>query len=133
MKQLICAILLGILLASCSLFDSGVEWRGGAYALTWIDIPEDVYLARDLGNGAWTPRIDARVFAVGWDGHYLVAQQHPKGDKRITNFYILDSQKDGNAFDAKKSLIGPLTKEEFIKKSVELKLPGFTKVLSSLK
>jgi len=133
MRYLICFPLLGLLLTGCGLFDSGVEWRGGPYVLMWIDIPQDVYLSRDLGNGSWSPRIEARVFAVGWDGRYLVAQQHPGGDKKTTNYYVIDSRKDADNADGKKALIGPLTKAEFAKKAAELRLPGFTKVLASLK
>jgi hypothetical protein len=126
-------MILGSLLASCGLFDSGVEWRGGPYELAWIDIPDDVYVARVLGNGNSLGRIDARVFAVGWDGRYLVAQQHPQGDKRITNYYIIDSFRDNESADASKVLIGPLSETEFKKKSALLRLPGFTKILPSLK
>jgi len=39
------------LLSSCGLFDSGVEWRGGPYALLWINTAENISLCRDLGAG----------------------------------------------------------------------------------
>lgn len=99
----------------------------------WIDVPDDVYVARDMGNGAWAPRIEARVFGVGWDGRYLVAEQHPKGNKKTTNYYIIDSQQDITVSGTDKGVMGPLTEVEFVKKSAELKLPEFSKVLASLK
>ena len=99
----------------------------------WIDLPDDVGLSYDADNGAWLGRIDPHVFAVGWDGHYLVAQQHPKGDKRVTNYFIIDSTKDSMKAEVKAVVIGPLTESEFGKKSVELNLPTFSKVLESLR
>jgi hypothetical protein len=126
-------VLLSGLLAGCGHFDSGLVWRGGPYALIWIDIPDDVKLSYDAGKGSWLGRVDARVFAVGWDGRYVVAKQHPKGDKNITNYFVIDSQKDSLNADAEKVVIGPLGEEEFQKRSAELKLPPFTKVLESLK
>jgi len=122
-----------LLLAGCGLFDSGVVWRGGPYIRGWIDLPDQVTLSYDLGKGASVGRIEARVFTVGWDGRYLVAKQHPAGDKKVTNFYIIDAQKDGPYADEKKVVIGPLSEAEFKKKAAELSLPGFSKVLSSLK
>lgn len=117
---------------SCGLFDSGVVWRGGPYALMWIDLPDDVKLSYDAGKGVWLGRIEPRVFAVGWDGHYLVAQQHPKGDKMTSNYFIIDSTKDSVRAEVKDVVIGPLTESEFGKKSAELNLPAFSKVLESL-
>jgi hypothetical protein len=121
------------LISSCGLFDSGEVWRGGPYKLSWIDIPEDVKVSYDLGEGASVGRIEEQVFAVGWDGHYLVAQQHPKGDKNIINYFIIDAKKDSPMAEPKDVVIGPLTEAEYKVKSVELNLPQFTKILSSLK
>ena len=121
------------LLAGCGLFDSGVVWRGGPYILGWIDLPEEVTLSYDLRDGASVGRIEARVFAVGWDGRYLVAKQHPEGDRTMTNFFIIDSQEDGAYAEPKNVVIGPLSEAEFRKKAVELSLPEFSKELSSLK
>lgn len=128
---LIASLSLG--LVGCGMFDSGVEWRGGPYALMWIDLPDTVHIARDEGKGSWAPKIEQQVFAVGWNGRYLVAQQHPKGDKKITNYFILESQRDSPHAAAKDSVIGPLSEAEFTQKSKELGLPQFTKVLTSLK
>jgi len=122
-----------LLLAGCGLFDSGVVWRGGPYILGWIDLPDEVTLSYDLGKGASVGRIEARVFAVGWDGRYLVAKQHPSGDRTITNFFIIDSKEDGTYASPKKVVIGPLSEAEFEKKAAELSLPEFSKVLFSLK
>ncbi len=125
--------LITMFLASCGLFDSGVVWRGGPYALIWIDIPDDVKLSYDLGKGSWIGRIEERVFAVGWDGRYLVAQQHPKGNKKITNYFIIDAKKDSPTADPRNVVIGPLTEVEYKTKSAELNLPPFKKELASLK
>ena len=77
--------------------------------MSWLGLifPDDVYLSYVLGNSSSIGRVDARVFAAGWDGRYLVAKQHPKGDKSVTNYFIIDSQKDSPSADAKQVVTGP--------------------------
>lgn len=125
-------ILVASALSACSLFDSGVEWKGGPYALQWIDISENVTLVRMLDGTGSIGRIEATVFAVGWDGRYLVAKQHPGGNKAITNYFIIDSRLDSNMADPDKAVTGPLSQGEFRKRAEQLKLPGFTRTLDSL-
>ena len=119
------------LLVACQLFDSGIPWRHGRFALLWIDLPDEVRLSYEEGNGGWSEIIPARVFAVGSDDRYIVAQQHPGGDKAITNYFILDTKQHDSRQRA--GLIGPLTAAQFERKASELKLPPFTTVLESLR
>ncbi len=136
MNSVLNVVLVGLvfmLVSSCGLLDSREVWRGGPYRLSWIDIPENVTLSYDLGKGSSIGRIGEQVFAVGWDGRYLVAQQHPKGNKKITNYFIIDAKKDSPTADQRDVVIGPLTEAEYKTKSAELKLPPFTKELESLK
>lgn len=125
-------LVVGTIVSACSLFDSGVEWRAGPYALVWIDTAENVSLDYDLGDGAWVGRIDSTVFAVGWDGRYLVAKQHPGNDRSKTNYFIIDAGKDGRYADTAQAVTGPLTAAQFQRRYLELKLPAFSKVLDSL-
>ena len=135
MKRTLClfSALCIFLLAGCGWFDSGTAWRGGHYALAWIDDPNQTSLYYDLGKGSMIGRIEPCVFAVGWDGRYLVAKQHPNGDKKITNFFIIDAQQDGRYASLSKVVLGPLTESEFKKKAAGLNLPAFSKELESLK
>jgi hypothetical protein len=119
-------------LTGCGLFDSGVEWSGGPYELHWIDTADNVRVGYKLSGSDSIGRIAPAVYAVGWDGRYLVAKQHPNGDKAVTNFYIIDSSKDSPTEDASVAVIGPLREDEFQQKQRELHLPAFTKVLESL-
>lgn len=123
--------LCAVLLAACVLFDSGIPWRNGRFALLWIDVPDEVSLSYDEGNGGWSEIIPARVFAIGSDDRYIVAQQHPGGDKAITNYFILDTRQHDSRHRA--GLVGPLTAAQFERKASELKLPPFTTVLESLR
>lgn len=118
---------------SCSLFDSGVEWRAGPYALLWIDTAENNSLCREIGGGSCIGRVDATVFAVGSNGRYVVAKQHPAGDRDKTSYFIIDSLRDSELANQSDVVLGPLSKEAYGKKAVELNLPEFTKVLDSLK
>jgi hypothetical protein len=132
-KRLRCFITLVMagLLSSC-VFDSGIEWRGGPYVLIWIDTAENLTINRDEGEGAYSGRIDSTVFAVGWDGRYLVAKQHPDGDRSKTHYFVLDSSKDTDVGEPEEVVTGPLSAVEFQQKSNEMGLPPFSKVLISL-
>jgi hypothetical protein len=101
--------------------------------LGWIDVPDRVTLSYDLGNGASIGRIDYAVFEIGWDGRYVVAKQHPRGDKAITNYFVVDVAADSANADPKLVVLGPYTADEFSSRTRDLKLPPFTKVLQSLK
>lgn len=127
--KLLIALALSTSITSCSLFDSGVEWRAGPYALLWIDTADNISLCRDLGKGSWIGRVDAMVVAVGWDGRYAVAKQHPAGDRSKTDYFILDSSHDTDLANQSDVVLGPLSEDEYVKKALELKLPEFTKVL----
>ncbi|HKB59036.1 MAG TPA: hypothetical protein VKC56_03230 [Gallionellaceae bacterium] len=130
--KIVLTILVTSLAVACSVFDSGVEWRGGPYSLVWIDTAENVSLVRRLDDGNSIGRVDATVFSVGWDGRYVVAKQHPAGDRKITNYYIVDSHRDSALANVDQSVIGPLTEEAFRKKARALNLPEFSKTLASL-
>jgi len=130
--RLLIALVISASVTSCSLFDSGIEWRAGPYALLWIDTADNISLCRDLGKGSWIGRVDAMVFAVGWNGRYAVAKQHPAGDRSKTDYFIVDSLRDSDLASQSGVVLGPLNKDEYEKKALELKLPKFTKVLESL-
>ena len=124
-------VLSGFLLTSCALFDSGIPWRSGNFAMMWIDLPDEVSLCYDRGSGSWSTLIEPRVFAVGSDGDYVVAQQHPHGDKTITQYFIIDVHRfDPRTLDG---VVGPLTAAEFATRSTRLQLPPFSTVLESLR
>jgi len=133
MKAITTSFFFCLVLAACSLFDSGTPWEGGPYMLLWIDDPKAVTLSYDLGNGGSIPRVTEQVFAVGYDGRYVVAKQHPNRDKKITNYFIINAQKDSKMADNRDVVIGPLNEREFQEKVKELNLPPFTKALESLK
>jgi hypothetical protein len=122
----------GLLLAACSLFDHGTEWQGGPYELAWIDTYDAMSLYYRLDQNGGIGRVEATVFSVGWDGRYAVAKQHPKGNKSVTHYFYIDSQKDGPHADQTAAVTGPLGVIEYRRKAVELGLPEFTKTLKEL-
>ena len=69
---------------------------------------------------------------MGWNGRYLVAKQHPNNDRGITNYFIVDARNDSDYADQSEVVIGPLNASEFQRKTVDLRLPEFSKVLNSL-
>jgi len=130
--QLTTVLLISACVAACALFDSGMPWRSGPYALMWIDLPDEVLLGYDEGAGSWTSLVEPRVFAVGADDRYVVVQQHPNGDGAVTSFFIVDRRANVPK-RPKAAVTGPLTEREFRDKAASLRLPAFTKVLESLK
>ncbi len=89
-------------------------------------------VAYDLGDGTEIGRISETVFAVGWDERYIVAKQHPKNDRSVTNFYYLVVAYDSPYADPDVSVRGPFTSEEFARKQAELRLPSFKRTIKSL-
>lgn len=119
-------------LSGCGLFDSGVEWRDGPYELLWIDISEQISLTYDLGrDGGSIGLVDWTVFAVGSNDRYIVAKQHPQGNKAVTNYFIVD-KREALPTDPVRAVLGPLTATEFSVQARSIQLPKFTKVLNSL-
>ena len=120
------AIFLISIFGCSGLFDSGIPWRDGKYILLWIDDPKSVRLSYEQSQNGAFQIIDEVVYSIGSNESYIVAKQHPDSNKSIINYYIVDKKNDSH------SVIGPLSKEEFISYKRELKLPGFSLTLQSL-
>jgi hypothetical protein len=95
----------------------------GNYYLVAPDIDEQTSLSyHDPSDGlAYGDVIKATVFAVGYNKTYIIAKQHPKGDKRITNYFILPV-KHGFNWKDNNGLMGPLTLNQFKQKQIELNI-----------
>jgi len=115
------------LLGGCGLWYAAYDKHlVGPYRLGAIDVLEQMSVYYDLGNGSEAGRIDETVFSVGWNEHFIVAKQHPKNDRKVTNFFVLSIEKDSINADPSASVSGPLTEVEFKRRKSELKLPDFT-------
>ena len=78
-------------------------------------------------------RVDETVFSVGWNEQFIVAKQHPSGDRSVTYYFILEMKKDGVYADPGKSVTGPLSAVEYEKQAKIKSLPTFTKTFEDLK
>jgi hypothetical protein len=123
------AVVAILFLAGC---DFHRERLVGPYLVLAIDTPEQMSVAYDLGDGDSIGRIEPVVFSVGWSDRYIVAKQHPAGNRGITYFYYLDISKDSKYADPTNSVVGPLTETEFRQKQREVGLPSFTRTIKSL-
>jgi hypothetical protein len=119
-----CAFAIALCLSACNLGFSRDEPLVGPYSLIAVDTAEDISICRKEGKGA-TGRIPATVVAVGYDQHYIVAQQRPHNDPARTNFYYLHIGKD--------EVTGPLTVGEFAVKQAELSLPDFNRPIKTFR
>jgi len=93
------------------------------YYLTAPDIAEQsslTYKNNNKGNNYFTV-VDATVYSVGYDSSYIFLKQYPHyPNKTITNYYIVERQKDVICYQEK--IYGPFTLEEFNKKCSELRV-----------
>ena len=133
MTKRLLALLCALLLSNCAWFDSRIEWRHGRYALLWVDLPDEVRLSFDVGDGAWGTIVEPRVFSVGANERYVVAKQHPGGNRSITNYYIVEIRTVAPSGDWKEGVTGPLTEQAFDEKAKTLGLPVFSRTLEALR
>ncbi len=105
----------------------------GVYSLSAIDTDQQMSIYYTFEDGGGVGRINETVFACGFNDRYIVAKQHPKGDKSIINYYYLDISKDSRYAEPSDSVTGPLNKESYDIASHKLNLPPFTRILNHLK
>ena len=93
------------------------------YVLTAMDRPEDLSICREIGHSTCAGGIGPTIAAVGWDGRYIVAAQHPDNNKALTQYYFIDLTVPNSEMEG---VTGPLTRAQFDVKSQELALPRLT-------
>jgi len=104
----------------------------GPYRLIAVDVDNQMSISYDLGDGSAVGRINETVFPFGFDERFIVAKQHPNGDRSVTNFFYLDMSKDSKYADPTDSVTGPLTEKEFESEAKLLNLPKFSRILTAL-
>jgi len=108
-----------LLFLSCN---SGVRKNFlGNYYIVAPDLDEQTALSyHEPSDGlAYGDVIGATVFAVGYNKAYIIAKQHPNGDRHITNYFILPVKKGFN-WKNNNGLMGPLSLNQFEQKQLEL-------------
>ena len=121
--------MLCLFFAGCSEYNKHIT---GPYYLDAVDIAGQMSVDYDLGDGSGIGRIEPTVFSVGWNNRYIVAKQHPANNRTVTNFYYLDMTKDARYGNPTDSVVGPLTRTEFISKQQALGLPAFSITIKEL-
>jgi hypothetical protein len=119
------------LLAGCGFVHD--ELLDGPYRLTAIDANSQMSVCYDLGDGNCIGRISETVFAVGWNGSYLVAARHPHGDESKVEYFYLIRELDGPLVDPSVTARGPFDLRSFEREHQRLGLPGLTRELANLK
>ncbi|MYM94455.1 hypothetical protein [Duganella vulcania] len=106
----------------------------GPYRLSAIDITEEMSVCYELKEeDTCIGRIPEMVFSVGWNENFIVAKQHPSGNKAVTNYFILDRKKDAKYVDPSVTVKGPLSELEYKEKSNLMSLPEFTRTFDDLR
>ena len=153
MRQLLVAmrnatIVPAILFASCSprpILDRhwpDAYWRSGDYVLIAIDTDAQMSLCADVNDGTkkfLVNVVDATVFSVGANNHYVVTRQHPlvaksqtTFDARVTNYFIVDRTIPPTLHEPRRGVTGPLTEEAFEQFAARAPLPRFIKTFHQL-
>jgi hypothetical protein len=129
-----CAIVLLAVLVLPWVFgcDAHRERLIGPYELVAIDTEDQMQVAYDLGNGDSVGRIPATVFSVGFNNRYLVAKQHPNGNRSVTTYWYLEIDRDKKYADSKESVRGPMDLKEFERESFQKGFPEFSITIKGL-
>jgi hypothetical protein len=134
MRLLLACAFGGILatqLASCGFAHD--ETLTGPYRLVAVDTQEEMSICYTLEKGNCVGRVSGTIFSVGWNERFIVAKQHPRNNREVTNYFILEMARDNRLADPSASVTGPLSSTEFEEKAVSLGLPPFTKIIEALK
>jgi len=86
----------------------------GKYEVDYIDIPKERALYYVIDDYSSIGRIKSRITDVGWNENHVIAKRSIDG-LGIICYYIIDVKKDHINADPSEAVIGPMTKEEFIK------------------
>jgi hypothetical protein len=123
-------ILLAFILACGGIGFAYEQKLSGKYCLVACDTLEQMgidEMPTDGGN-SYHGVIGETIFAAGWDDRFIIAKQHPKGNEKITDFYILRVS-DG-------LVSGPWAEAGFVAERKKLDVPKeltFTWTLDSVK
>lgn len=113
MRKFVLASFALLAFGGCFPFDAGHVRIDGPYYLWAADTRQDMALYYRVGRDGGVQRVASTVFAAGWDEHHIVVQRHPKGDRAVTEYFILDREKDNALAEAHQVVTGPLTAAEF--------------------
>ncbi|NRD24251.1 DUF3997 domain-containing protein [Winogradskyella litoriviva] len=117
-------ILTGILtLNSCWNNPSESDLIIGNYYVGWNDLVANRAIVEKTEKDSpySSGIISDYVFAVGHNSDFIIAKQHPYlNDLTVTKYFIIDIKKRESGMN--NSVIGPLEKEEFDKKRIELNI-----------
>lgn len=112
--------------------DAHRERLVGPYELVAIDTKDQMHVAYALGNGDSVGRIPETVYSAGFNNRYIVAKQHPNGNRAVTAYWYLEIDQDKKYADPKESVRGPMDLKEFEKAKAQKGLPEFSITIKGL-
>lgn len=123
-------LFVAIAITSC-VFDGGSEDIIGEYSIGWIDIgcTSKIYYG-PIGQ------MEGQVYEYGWDNKYILAKRHPKCDKKLTDYFIIDMEenwkskkphaktsKSSPCYDCRLGVHGPFDENTYLSKREDLGVP----------
>lgn len=106
--------------AACFPFDAGEHRLDDQYFLRATDVAQQMALYRQVSETGGIERIGRTVFAAGADPHHVIVQRHPAGDRRRTEYFIVERARDSPLAEPSASVRGPFTRNEFERARVQL-------------
>mgnify|MGYP000322774759 CR=1 FL=1 len=110
-------LIVTILLTAC-VFDSGGSEIVDDYTISWIDTKCTMTIVRGpIGQ------MEGQIYSIGWNADFIIAKRHPKCDQSITDYFIIDIEKNAvGSEDARLGVFGPFNEVDFKLKRKEFRL-----------
>lgn len=128
MRTPVTALVLSVILAACSLFDSGSNWKSDQFEVLWIDLHSDSHLAYRLDSTTSIGITEGCVFAAGANEQYVVVEQWPENSAR-TAFYVVAKGTFNPSRDNTKAVFGPFSELELRAFGKTVALPALESVM----
>ena len=96
----------------------------GLYRLRAVLEDAELHVCYERANGVCDLRIPGRVFAIGYDDHFIVAAVRPLNIQSKKLFYYVVRDFDGPRADVTRAVRGPFENDAFVEEMREHGVPA---------
>jgi hypothetical protein len=68
-------------------------------------------------------QMEGEVYAVGWNEKFILVKRHPKCNQNVTDYFIIDIDRNRIAAPVLSGVFGPFNEHEFIQKRKDFGVP----------
>ena len=123
-KVILLIITLGLFLQGCG--GLGFAYRKhlvGNYYLIAVDVKENICVSYSDDINSYWNITGERVYEAGCNNDFIIAKAYQSCDKDVTEYYLISINDGQDSLKVQYEKFGPLTKEDFERKKIELKVP----------